>query len=62
MSAGAPHGPRGDADEINRYEHSGIEERHGIVPAWIIAVIVILLIWMVYYLIRYWSPPQATGR
>jgi hypothetical protein len=45
-----------ERSEINRYETSGIEERHGIVPAWLIGVIVILAIWMVYYLIRFWTP------
>jgi len=43
--------------EINRYEASGIEERHGKVPAWLAAVIVVLAIWMVYYLIHFWTPP-----
>lgn len=43
--------------QINRYETSGIEERHGKVPAWLGAVIVVLAIWMVYYLIRFWTPP-----
>jgi hypothetical protein len=45
-----------DRDEITRYESSGIEERHGSVPAWIVAVIVTLGIWMVYYLVHYWKP------
>ena len=45
-----------DARQINRYEASGIEERHGIVPAWLVGVIVILAVWMVYYLIRFWGP------
>ena len=43
-------------DEINRYEHSGIEERHGTVPLWLKGVIVVMLVWMVVYLIRYWKP------
>lgn len=44
------------SDEINRYEFSGIEERHGIVPAWLIAVFTVLGVWMVYYLVRFWRP------
>ena len=42
--------------EVNRYETSGIEERHGSVPAWLIGVIVVLAAWMVYYLVRFWAP------
>jgi len=49
--------PEGHED-IHTYEYSGIEERHGRVPAWLLVVIVSLLIWMVYYLVRYWSPPK----
>ena len=41
--------------EISHYEFSGIDERHGIIPKWLGAVYVILLIWMVYYLIRFWT-------
>jgi hypothetical protein len=44
-----------DSSEITRYEPSGIDERHGTVPAWLTAVYVALLIWMVYYLIRFWT-------
>ena len=62
MSEGAPHGPGHGADEIHVYEHSGIEERHGVVPAWLIAVFVVLGIWMVYYLVRYWTAPAALGK
>jgi hypothetical protein len=49
--------PETEHEEINRYETSGIEERHGSVPLWLIGVIVVLVIWMVYYLIRYWTAP-----
>ena len=41
--------------EISHYEFSGIDERHGVIPKWLGAVYVILLIWMVYYLIRFWT-------
>ena len=44
-----------DPSEITRYEPSGIDERHGTVPAWLTAVYVALVIWMVYYLIRFWT-------
>src|SRR5216684_1228567 len=41
--------------EISRYEFSGIEERHGIIPKWLAAVYVVMFLWMVYYLIGYWT-------
>jgi hypothetical protein len=41
--------------ELNRYEFSGIEERHGFIPKWLAGVYVVLLIWMVYYLVRFWT-------
>ena len=41
--------------EINRYESAGIDERHGTIPKWLAGVYVILLIWMVYYLVRFWT-------
>lgn len=41
--------------EVSHYEFSGIDERHGVVPKWLGAVYVVLLIWMVYYLIRFWT-------
>lgn len=44
-----------ERSEISRYEYSGIEERHGIVPKWLAGVYIILLIWMVYYLVRFWT-------
>jgi hypothetical protein len=41
--------------EISRYEFSGIEERHGRIPKWLAVVYAGLLIWMVYYLVRFWT-------
>lgn len=41
--------------EISHYESSGIDERHGVIPKWLGVVYVVLLIWMVYYLIRFWT-------
>jgi hypothetical protein len=43
------------SSEISRYETSGIEERHGRIPKWLAVVYVALLIWMVYYLVRFWT-------
>lgn len=39
------------------YRHAGIEERDGRIPLWLAGVVVGLLIWSVYYMIRYWSEP-----
>src|ERR1700721_4416461 len=36
--------------EISRYEFSGIEERHGIIPKWLAAVYAVMFLWMVDYL------------
>lgn len=44
-----------EASKITHYESSGIDERHGSVPKWLTAVYIVLLIWMVYYLVRFWT-------
>lgn len=44
-------------DQVYYYENSGIEERHGRVPLWLWAVAVALVVWGIYYLVAYWSPP-----
>jgi hypothetical protein len=49
--AGAP-----AEEQIETYEYSKIEERHGIIPKWLVAVYIVLVIWMAYYLIWFWSP------
>ena len=38
-----------------RYEPSGIEERHGKIPTWLWVVYAVLLVWMVWYAVVYWS-------
>ena len=43
------------SEEINHYEFSGIDERHGRIPRWLGLVYVVMLMWMVYYLIRFWT-------
>jgi hypothetical protein len=48
-------GQEDEHPEISHYEFSGIDERHGVIPKWLGAVYVILLIWMVYYLVRFWT-------
>ncbi len=44
-----------DDHEINTYEYSGIQERHGKVNAWLIVVYVSLLIWGAWYLFAFWN-------
>ena len=44
-----------DSSEISKYEFSGIEERHGRIPKWLAVVYIAMLIWMVYYLVRFWT-------
>jgi hypothetical protein len=44
-----------ESSEISRYESAGIEERHGKIPKWLAVVYGGLLIWMVYYLVRFWT-------
>jgi multidrug resistance efflux pump len=41
-------------EEIHTYEYSGIRERKGKVPVWLIVVYVVLSIWAIYYLWTYW--------
>ncbi len=46
---------KGHPGKISHYEFSGIEERHGSIPKWLGFVYGALLIWMVYYLARFWT-------
>ena len=41
--------------DIYVYKDSGIRERHGAVPIWLQLVAYGLIIWGIYYTIRYWS-------
>lgn len=50
-------GGKREQDEVYYYENSGIEERHGRVPPWLWVVAAALMLWGVYYLVAYWSPP-----
>ncbi len=56
QKSGPAGGPRG---EVFVYKDSGIRERHGRIPPWLVAVAVALIIWGVYYLVAFWRPPQA---
>ncbi len=39
------------------YKDSGIREKHGHIPSWLLVVVVALIVWGVYYLVAFWSPP-----
>ena len=41
--------------EIHAYEFSGIKERRGRVPKWLMVVYISLIVWAAYYLWAYWS-------
>jgi hypothetical protein len=43
--------------EEYQYQHAGIRERAGRIPLWLLLVLAGLLIWSVYYTIRFWSSP-----
>jgi len=45
----------GSRDETYMYKDSGIRERHGAVPLWLQLVSYGLILWGIYYTIRYWS-------
>lgn len=44
-------------DSVYRYRDSGIVERHGRIPLWLAVVAVSLIVWGIYYTIRFWSAP-----
>ncbi|CAI2719492.1 hypothetical protein [Nitrospina watsonii] len=48
-----PHSP----DKEYTYQASGIRERHGTIPLWLMLVCLGLLVWGGYYMWTYWSPP-----
>ncbi len=45
-------------DSTFLYKDSGILEKHGQIPPWLLAVVIALIIWGIYYLVAFWSPPQ----
>jgi hypothetical protein len=51
----APAADTAGEPEIYRYEPSGIRERSGHIPTWLKLVIFALIVWGLYYGIRYWS-------
>lgn len=47
--------PTGHADELEQYGGGYIQSRHGYIPAWLLAVYLILFVWALYYLYAYWG-------
>ncbi len=54
MSGKPSTGAAGEPD-IYLYEPSGIRERSGHIPIWLTLVIFALIVWGLYYGIRYWN-------
>ena len=50
-----PMSKTGDEPGTYVYEPAGIRERSGYVPAWLQLIALGLILWGVYYTIRYWS-------
>lgn len=48
--------PDPERDRVEDYAGGEIQVRRGIVNRWLIVVYVLLSIWGVYYLLRYWRP------
>lgn len=44
-----------EQEALYLYKDSGIMERHGTVPLWLMLVGIGLIAWTIYYIIRYWS-------
>lgn len=51
-------GRREKAKETYAYRWSGIFERHGYVPRWLIIAWLLVVVWSLFYLWSYWSPPE----
>lgn len=54
-------GRRGDEAHGEKYEyrHSGIQERHGIMPVWLVVVAIVIVCCGVFYTVQNWNPPPA---
>jgi hypothetical protein len=51
----SPHSP----GTVYLYKDSGIQENPGTIPLWLMGVVVALIIWGIYYLVAFWSPPPS---
>jgi len=47
---------KNSTDLLYKYSDSGIQEREGKIPTWLIFVAIGLAVWSVYYTVVYWSP------
>lgn len=47
--------PEPSHGETYLYRDSGIQERHGGIPLWLKLVSIGLVLWGIYYTVRYWS-------
>jgi len=43
------------SESVNRYDPSGIEEKHGVIPWWLAMVYAALFVWMIWYTIAFWT-------
>lgn len=49
----------GHQGDVFYYKDSGIRERHGRIPPWLVLVAVALIIWSIYYVVAFWKPPAG---
>jgi hypothetical protein len=40
---------------VEEYGGGAIESRHGYIPAWLLVVYAVLLLWGLYYTFQYWG-------
>jgi hypothetical protein len=40
---------------MEEYSGGAIEARHGYIPAWLLVVYIVLLVWGIYYTFQYWG-------
>jgi hypothetical protein len=45
----------GDEKSVYYYETAGIREHRGSIPTWLVLVAIGLIVWGIYYTIRFWS-------
>lgn len=49
------HAVEGADHELEDYAGGYIQARHGYIPAWLLAVYLVLFLWALYYLVVYWG-------
>ncbi len=58
MSPGDIKGDQTEGEEY-AFQESGIRERQGTIPLWLILVTIVVIFWGLYYTIQNWSPPPS---